>query len=203
MSDTAHQEKHFEQYIISKLEEQGWLVGNTHGYDTERALYPDDLISWIETTQPDKWEKLRKDNGERAQEILMERLSKALDKNGTMHILRQGFSIAGCGHIDLSETAPEDKRNAEVLKRYAANRLRVVPQLEYHPARKLAIDLVLFINGLQVATIEVKTDFIKSAAAAMEQYRTDSLTYDPKTRSREPLLTFKRRASVHLSLIHI
>jgi len=200
MSDTAHQEKHFEQYIISKLEEQGWLVGNTHGYDTERALYPDDLISWIETTQPDKWEKLRKDNGERAQEILMERLSKALDKNGTMHILRQGFSIAGCGHIDLSETAPEDKRNAEVLKRYAANCLRVVPQLEYHPARKLAIDLVLFINGLPVATIEVKTDFTQSAAAAMEQYRTDRLPYDPKTRRREPLLTFKRGAVVHFAM---
>ena len=200
MSDTAHQEKHFEQYIISKLEEQGWLVGNTQGYDTERALYPDDLISWIETTQPDKWEKLRKDNGERTQEILMERLSKALDKNGTMYILRQGFSIAGCGHIDLSETAPEDKRNAEVLKRYAANRLRVVPQLEYHPARKLAIDLVLFINGLPVATIEVKTDFTQSAAAAMEQYRADRIPYDPKTRRREPLLTFKRGAVVHFAM---
>jgi len=200
MSDTAHHEKNFENYIISRLEAQGWLVGDTSRYDAERALYPDDLISWIETTQPDKWEKLRKDNGERAQEILMERLSKALDKNGTMHILRQGFAIAGCGHIDLSETAPEDKRNAEVLKRYAANRLRVVPQLEYHPARKLAIDLVLFINGLPVATIEVKTDFTQSAAAAMEQYRTDRLSYDPKTRRKEPLLTFKRGAVVHFAM---
>ena len=200
MNDTAHQEKYFEQYIVSKLESQGWEVGETSHYDTERALYPDDLISWLEATQPEKWQRLRKDNGERAREVLMDRLSKALEKNGTIQLLRQGFAIAGCGHIDLSEAAPEDKRNAEVLKRYAANCLRVVPQLEYHPARKLAIDLVLFINGLPVATVEVKTDFTQSATAAMEQYRADRLPYDPKTKRREPLLTFKRGAIVHFAM---
>jgi type I restriction enzyme R subunit len=115
-------------------------------------------------------------------------------------VLRQGFSIAGCGHIDLSEAAPEDKRNADVLKRYAANILRVVPQLQYHPSRKLAIDLVLFINGIPVATVELKTDFTQSAEAAMDQYRTDRLPYDPKTKRREPLLTFKRGAVVHFAM---
>jgi len=146
MSDTAHQEKHFEQYIVSKLKGQGWLVGTTADYDTERALYADDLVGWLEDTQPEKWEKLCKDNGAKASDVLMERLAKALETNGTMHVLRQGFSIAGCGHIDVSEAAPEDKRNKEVLKRYAANRLRVVPQLKYHPSRNLAIDLGMFIN---------------------------------------------------------
>ena len=102
----------------------------------------------------------------------MDRLGKALEKHGTVHSLRQGFAIAGCGQIDLSEAAPEDKRNADVLNRYAANILRVVPQLQYHPSRKLAIDLVFFINGLPVATVELKTDFTQSAEAAMEQYKT-------------------------------
>ena len=200
MSDTAHQEKYFEQYVVSKLQEQGWQVGDTLHYDTERAIYPDDLIAWLEATQPEKWEKLCKDNGDRARNVLMDRLAKALEKNGTMHVLRQGFSIAGCGHIDISEAAPEDMRNADVLKRYAANILRVVPQLQYHPARKLAIDLVFFINGLPVATVELKTDFTQSAAAAMEQYRTDRLPYDTKTKRREPLLTFKRGATVHFAM---
>jgi type I restriction enzyme R subunit len=63
----------------------------------------------------------------------MDRLAKALETHGTVQVLRQGFSIAGCGHIDLSEAAPEDKRNADVLKRYAANILRVVPQLQVPP----------------------------------------------------------------------
>ena len=79
MSDTAHQEKHFEAYIVRKLEAQGWKVGNTLQYDTERALYPDDLIGWLEATQPEKWAKLCKDNGERAREILMDRVAKALE----------------------------------------------------------------------------------------------------------------------------
>ena len=200
MSDTAHQEKHFEAYVVSKLEEQGWQVGATEHYDTERALYPDDLVAWLEATQPEKWAKLQKDNKERARDVLMDRLAKALEMHGTTQLLRMGFSIAGCGHIDLSEAAPEDQRNADVLKRYAANILRVVPQLQYHPSRKLAIDLVLFINGIPVATVELKTDFTQSAEAAMDQYRTDRLPYDPKTKRREPLLTFKRGAVVHFAL---
>ena len=169
MSDTAHQEKHFEDYVVARLAAQGWKVGDTTKYDTECALYTEDLVAWLEATQPDKWAKLKKDNAERAAEVLLSRLTKALEQQGTMQILRGGFSIAGCGHIDLSEAAPEDKRNNAVLTRYAANILRVVRQLKYHPSRELAIDLVFFINGLPVATVELKTDFTQSAEAAMEQ----------------------------------
>jgi type I restriction enzyme, R subunit len=200
MSETAHQEKHFEEYIVSKLQDQGWKVGHTRDYDTEHALYPGDLVAWLEATQPEKWAKLCKDNGERVRHVLMDRLGKALENRGTMTVLRDGFAIAGCGHIDISEAAPEDRRNEAVLKRYAANRLRVVPQLEYHPTRKLAIDLVFFLNGIPVATIELKTDFTQSAAAAMDQYRNDRLPYDHKTKRREPLLTFKRGAIVHFAM---
>jgi type I restriction enzyme R subunit len=198
--DTAHQEKHFEAYIVARLQKQGWLVGDTKHYDTERALYPDDLVAWLEVTQADKWAKLCKDYPADSRGALMDRLSKTLETDGTVQTLRRGFAIAGCGHIDLSEAAPEDKRNAEVLKRYTANLLRVVPQLKYHPARELAIDLVFFINGIPVATVEVKTDFTQSADAAVEQYKTDRLPVDPKTKRREPLLTFKRGAVVHFAL---
>ena len=198
--DTAHQEKHFETYIVGKLKAQDWLVGDTKHYDTERAMYPDDLVSWLEATQPAKWAKLRKDYPDDPRGALMDRFAKVLEKDGTVHALRRGFSIAGCGHIDLSEAVPEDQRNAEVLKRYAANILRVVPQLKYHPARELAIDLVFFVNGLPVATVELKTDFTQSADAAVEQYKTDRLPFDAKTKRREPLLTFKRGAVVHFAM---
>ncbi len=198
--DTAHQEKHFEAYIVQQLQKLGWLVGDTKHYDTERALYPDDLVTWLEATQPDKWAKLCKDYPADPRGALMDRLAKTLDKDGTVQALRRGFSIAGCGHIDLSEAAPEDARNVEVLTRYAANSLRVVPQLKYHPARELAIDLVFFINGIPVATVEVKTDFTQSASAAVDQYKNDRLPLDPKTKRREPLLTFKRGAVVHFAL---
>ena len=202
MTDTAHQEKHFESYVVSKLAEQGWEVGNTELYDTERALYPSDIQTWLQVSQPKVWEKLVGHNGDRALEHVMNQITKALEdpKKGTVHILRRGISVAGCGQIDLSEAAPEDKRNADVLLRYSANILRVVPQLQYHPTRKLAIDLVFFINGIPVATVELKTDFTQSAQAAMDQYRTDRLPYDPKTKRREPLLTFRRGAIVHFAM---
>ena len=58
----------------------------------------------------------------------MDRLIKALEQHGTIHVIGNSFSIAGYGHIDLTEEAPEDRRNDTVLKRYAANILRVVPQ---------------------------------------------------------------------------
>lgn len=198
--DTAHRERHFEAYIVAQLEKQGWRVGDTTRYDTERALYPDDLVAWLEATQPDTWARLCKDHAADPRGALMGRLAKVLDRDGTVQALRRGFAIAGCGHIDLSEAAPEDGRNAEVLRRYAANILRVVPQLKYHPTRELAIDLVLFINGLPVATVEVKTDFTQSAAAAVAQYKADRLPLDPRTRRREPLLSFQRGAVVHFAL---
>ncbi|MGY3041614.1 type I restriction enzyme R subunit [Rhodanobacter sp. TND4EL1] len=198
--DTAHREKYFEAYIVDQLRKQGWLVGDTKHYDTEHALYPDDLVAWLEATQPEKWAKLCKDYAADPRGALMDRLTKVLEKDGTVQVLRRGFAIAGCGHLDLSEAAPEDQRNAEVLKRYAANILRVVPQLKYHPARELAIDLVFFINGLPVATVEVKTDFTQSSDAAVEQYKIDRLPFDARTKRREPLLTFKRGAVVHFAM---
>lgn len=201
MSESAHQEKHFQNYIVSKLVAQGWKLGETKYYDTERALYPQDLATWIQLSgQSDKWEKLERLNGEKTLEVLMDRLATALEKQGAVQVLRQGFSIAGCGLIELTETAPEDMRNEEVIKRYKANILRVVPELKYHPAREFAIDLVFFINGIPVATVEIKTDFTQSAEAAMEQYRSDRLPYEPKTKRQEPLLTFKRGAVVHFAM---
>lgn len=198
--DTAHQEKHFEAYIVARLREQGWQVGETSGYDTEYALYPDDLVSWLEASQPEKWAKFQKDHPADPPSALMDRVAKTLERDGTVQALRRGLAVAGCGQIDLSEAAPEDARNEEVIKRYRANILRVVPQLRYHPSRELAIDLVFFINGIPVATVEVKTDFTQSSEAAVEQYKTDRLPVDPKTRRREPLLTFKRGAVVHFAL---
>jgi type I restriction enzyme R subunit len=198
--DTAHREKNFQNHIVAQLQKQGWQVGHTRDYDREHALYPQDIANWLQATQPDKWDKLQRLSAPEPMTAYMDRIARALEADGTVQVLRRGISIAGCGHIDLSGIAPEDKRNAEVQRRYAANILRVVPELEYHQSRNFAIDLAFFINGLPVATVEVKTDFTQSAAAAVEQYKTDRLPIDPKTRVKEPLLTFKRGAVVHFAL---
>src|SRR5690348_16272487 len=95
--DTAHQEKHFEAYIVQRLAAQGWKVGDTSGYDQNFALYIEDLVEWVKTSQPKKWEKLVAANGDRATTTLMDRLAQALDKDSTIHVLRNGFKIAGAG----------------------------------------------------------------------------------------------------------
>ena len=101
----VHHEKHFENYIVSKLEENDWLVGSTDHYDIEHALYPDDLVAWLKDTQKAKWGKLKANYGEKAAGALMSRLAEALEEKGTTHILRRGFAIPGCGHLDMSEAA--------------------------------------------------------------------------------------------------
>ena len=199
MSD-LHHEKHFEVYVIEQLVARGWLRGDNANYDADFGLYPEDIEEWMKATQPEKWERLVAANGSDARKTLMNRLDKALERNGTVHVLRRGFDIAGCGHIDLSEAAPEDKRNKDVLHRYASNRLRVVPQLKYHPGHELAIDLALFLNGVPLATVELKTDFTQSAESAKEQYRNDRLPEDPHTKRKHPILTFKRGAIVHFAM---
>lgn len=200
LADTGHQERHFEAYIVEQLVSRGWLVGDTDGYDQSCALFSEDLVRWVTATQPKKWEKLVAANGDKATATLMDRLTQALEKDGTVNVLRNGFKIAGAGELGLSESLPEDDRDPAAWERYRANRLRVVPQLKYRHGHNLAIDLVLFINGTPVATVEVKTDFTQSAAAAMEQYKLDRQPIDPVTRRKEPLLTFKRGAVVHFAM---
>jgi type I restriction enzyme, R subunit len=200
MNDAAHRELHFEHYILDKLKAQGWLVGGSEGYHQDYALYPEDLIAWLKATQPTKWEKLVALNGSKADDTLMARLVEALEKEGTVQVLRNGYKIAGAGEIAVSENQPEDDRDPKGWERYRGNILRVVPQLKYRPGHNVAIDLVFFINGIPVATVEVKTDFTQSAEAAVEQYKIDRKPIDPITRRKEPLLTFKRGAVVHFAM---
>ncbi|NHQ74576.1 type I restriction endonuclease subunit R [Roseovarius gahaiensis] len=199
MSD-LHHEKHLEAYVVQKLAAAGWLVGASDAYDADRAMYPEDLEAWLRATQPKKWDRLQAMNGDKTLKVVMDRLETALEKQGMVQTLRRGFSIAGAGHLDLSEAAPEDRRNDAVLHRYASNRLRVVPQLKYHPGRELALDLGLFLNGLPLATVELKTDFTQSIEHAKAQYRRDRLPVDPVTKRKHPLLTFKRGAVVHFAM---
>ena len=199
MSD-LHHEKHLEAYVIAKLQAQGWLVGASDKYDQDHAMYPEDLEAWFKATQPAKWDRITALNGEKTCKVVMDRLESAIDKSSMIEVIRRGFSIAGCGHLDLSEAAPEDQRNADVLHRYASNRLRVVPQLKYHQGRELAIDLGLFLNGLPLATVELKTDFTQSVEHAKAQYRKDRLPIDPVSKRKHPLLTFKRGAVVHFAM---
>src|SRR5260370_2306556 len=89
--------------------------------------------------------------------------------------------------------------NPDILARYAANRLRVVRQVRYSSANENCLDLVLFLNGLPVATAELKTDFTQSIDDAIDQYRFDRHPR-PKGQGIEPLLNFPSGALVYFAV---
>ncbi|TBW11686.1 type I restriction endonuclease subunit R [Azotobacter chroococcum subsp. isscasi] len=197
-----HHECELERHIVEQLQGAGWLVGRSADYDAARALFPADVIGWLDDTQPQAMAKLRAMNGAGSEAVILDRLVKQLEnkaEGGTVNVLRQGFAVAGGGTLAMSQGLPEDARNDTVIQRYAANRLRVVPQLRYSLDKMDEIDLALFINGIPVATVELKTDFTQSVQAAMQQYRMDRRP-ERKSGGSEPLLTFKRGAVVHYAM---
>lgn len=196
----SHHEVHLEEYVVKKLVENGWVEGKADKYDKQRCLYPEDTIAWIKSTQLEVFDKLKKHNGDDTERVILNRLEKELSakSGGTMAVIRNGFQITGAGNIIMSKKAPEDDRNPEEVRKYKSNILRVVRQLKYNPSREFSIDLVFFINGIPVSTVELKTDFTQSIEDAVEQYKKDRkpVQYGRK----EPLLTVKRGAVVHFAM---
>ena len=199
----VHHECELEKHIIDQLASAGWLVGTSGAYDRQRALYTEDVLGWLKESQPESWAKAERMYGrEIATTIILDRLVKSLEKKdgGTVRVLRYGFPVAGAGMLLMSQAQPEDERNETVTRRYQANRLRVVSQLRYSENKTDELDLAFFINGIPVATVELKTDFTQSVEAAMAQYRKDRPPANEKTGLPEPLLTFKRGAVVHFAM---
>lgn len=200
MSD--HHEIVFESEICEYLDAHGWLYSpKDAGYDRERALFPEDLFAWLHETQQVAYEKALKAAG--TQTKFLDVLTIALDKplehgGGTLNILRNGVQYIGGGRLKMAQFRPETSLNATSNEQYAAMRVRVMRQVHFSTADQRSIDLVFFVNGLPVATVEVKTDFNQSLDNAISQYRKDR---NPMTNGRpEPLLSFGHRALVHFAV---
>jgi type I restriction enzyme R subunit len=199
---SLHKEASFEEEICEHLAAHGWLYaeGDAAVYDRPRALFPADLVVWVQTTQPTAWQTLSKNHGASAEGMLLDRIRKQLDDRGTLDVLRHGVELIGLRQpIALAQFKPALAMNADILARYAANRLRVVRQVRYSLANENCIDLVLFLNGLPVATAELKTDFTQSIDDAIDQYRFDREPR-PKGQGVEPLLNFPSGALVHFAV---
>jgi type I restriction enzyme R subunit len=199
---SLHKEINFEAEIAQHLGTQGWLyaVGDAADYDRPRALFPADMVAWVQESQPDAWEVLQKNYGSSSTETLLNRLRAQLDQRGTLDVLRQGIELLGLKKpLQLAQFKPALALNPEILSRYAANHLRVVRQLRYSTHNENSIDLVLFLNGIPVATAELKTDFTQSIDDAEDQYRFDR-NPRPKGQSPEPLLSFPSGALVHFAV---
>ncbi len=199
---SLHKEICFETEICQHLATHGWLYaeGDAAGYVRAQALFPADVLAWVQATQPQAWEILVKNHGDKAGETLLARLRDQLDQRGTLDVLRHGVELLGLKKpLKLAEFKPALAINPEILARYAANRLRVVRQVKYSQHNENSIDLVLFLNGIPVATVELKTDFTQSIGDAIDQYRFDR-NPKPKGQAAEPLLSFPNGALVHFAV---
>ena len=163
-------------------------------------MFPPDLVAWIKATQTKAWEGLSATHGASVESVVHDRIRKQLDDRGTLDVLRHGVEMVGLRHpISLAQFKPALAMNADIVARYATNRLRVVRQVHYSTANENSIDLVLLLNGLPVATAELKTDFTQSVEDATDQYRFDR-TPRPKGQHAEPLLSFPSGALVHCAV---
>ena len=199
---SLHKEISFENEICQYLSQNGWLYaeGDAAGYDRTRALFPADVLAWVQATQAQAWEAITKNHGSKAEETLLARLRDQLDQRGTLDVLRLGIEMLGLKTpLKLAEFKPALAINPDILARYAANRLRVVRQVRYSLHNENSIDMVLFLNGLPVATVELKTDFTQSIGDAIDQYRFDR---NPRNKGQpaEPLLSFPHGALVHFAV---
>ena len=199
---SLHKEINFESEICDHLAASGWLYaeGDAAKYDRVRALFPEDVLAWVQGTQPQAWDAIVKNHGTNAGDTLLARLRDQLDQRGTLEVLRHGIEMLGLkGKLPLAQFKPALAINPDILARYAANRLRVVRQVHYSQANENSIDLVLFLNGLPVATVELKTDFTQSIGDAIDQFRFDR-NPKPKGQAAEPLLSFPNGALVHFAV---
>lgn len=202
---TLHQEIHFENEICEHLAAHGWLyeLNDSTSYDRARALFPADVLAWVQKTQPKAWEALSKNHGPQATDVLLSRLRDSINQRGTLDVLRHGIELLGLRQpLALAQFKPALAMNPEILANYVANRLRVIRQLRYSLHNENALDLCLFLNGIPVATAELKSNFTQSVEDAVDQYRFDREPRPKNQGSAEPLLSFPNGALVHFAVSH-
>ncbi len=151
----------------------GWMCGNAHDYDREYCVDLAQLSAFLHATQPEIAESLDLDGDSPTRRRFLARLQGEVTKRGTVDVLRKGVKH-GPHQIDLMYGTPSPGNDrAGVL--YKQNRFSVTRQLRYsNDNTQLALDLCLFVNGLPVATFELKNSLTKQTVDdAVEQYKRD------------------------------
>ncbi|WP_427158322.1 type I restriction endonuclease subunit R [Aliinostoc sp. HNIBRCY26] len=187
-----HTEDKFEDIIERELLQlSGYHQGNPNDYDADTALFPTEIINFIRTTQPKQWERLANTSPSDAQKIIIDSLTKELKSRGMLDVLRNGFKCYG-KTLRVAYFQPNTGMNPETLALYEQNRLTITRQVTIKTGR--IPDILLSINGLPIATIELKNPLTETTYQnAIHQYRTER---DPK----DPLFAFKQRCLVHFAV---
>ena len=198
----GHNEHAFETAIeAGLLAAGGYEKRSPADYDEALALFPADVTGFIRDSQPVRWQQLQTLLGARLEATLLDALTKELETKGTLHVLRHGFKCYG-KTLRLAYFRPNSGMNPEAAAKYAHNRLTITRQVAFTSVMKRAdgkprrcvIDVTLALNGIPVATVELKNPLTgQRASDAIAQYQHDR-------DERDLLFAFKQRALVHFAV---
>jgi type I restriction enzyme R subunit len=189
----ATTEKAFEAYTEEILSKQGWVSVSNEHWDKKQALFPSLVVSFIKDTQIAIYEQMVKLHGNELDAKIIEALIKERETKGALHVLRHGFKFYG-KTFHLACFKPAHGLNTETLELYERNIIGITRQVPCHPQDNSTVDIVLSINGLPLAVIELKNPVSgQTWKHAVNQFRADR---DP----RAPLFQFKKGAVVFFAV---
>lgn len=179
-----------EKYLI---DHGGYRKGNPEEFDRNLAFNKNTVLAFLQESQPKAWEKLAKTHGKDVETKVIQRLYKELELRGMLDVLRKGFTDFGV-KFQMAYFKSETSLNPETIRLYNLNKLEITRQVKFSPKNEKSLDMVLSLNGLPLATFELKNQFTNQTVEnAKRQYMQDR---DP----RELLFQFKKRALVHFAV---
>lgn len=196
-ADTVNREDVFQAHFINRLKAIGYEQRGNADYDIKHALDINALIGFLKDTQPEEWAKFEGQHPGRADTALIEIITRMRKTEGTLELLqdREHKILGGVRFRFVHHRPASAKATPKQQALFDANRFTVIEELRYSSKNGNEIDLVLFINGIPVTTLELKSNHSgQDVSNAMEQYRKD------RRPTGEPLLMFKSGAIVHLAI---
>jgi len=192
---TKLNEAAYERSLCQALMDSGYdKLHPEKDWDVEKALCPGVLLDYIRESQPDAWKQLQGHYGAAVEAKVIDEIFLQIKKEGMLTILRNGIRDRGVTYR-LIQFAPPTSLNPDIAKRYERNRMGVMRQVRFDPKTQQTIDVVLFVNGLPLATIELKNAYTgQTATNAIKQY-----IRDRKPKPSTPLIDFNQRALVHFA----
>lgn len=186
-------ERHFEDAIEHHLlSVAGWERGQAADFDAARGWFPGEILAFWEATQPKTLATLRKHFGTRMEAEALAALERMISSQGLLYVLRKGCGFHG-ENLRCMYSRPANSLNPELIERYQKNRLRITRQVRFNPGGDESVDVVLSLNGLPIATMELKNPLTRQGFRhAIKQYK----DRDPNA----PLFLWKQRALVHFAV---
>ncbi len=179
-----HFEEHIVDYLTQEVEEYHQL--DRSSYDKKLLLIPGEVVQFVIDTQPKKYKKLQEQYGNRVDEVIAEAVSRHINQQKTLKVLRGEVRVGG-EKIKMLYFKPSTNKTPEHEEWYRKNRMAVIRQLNYSTKNNNSIDLVFFVNGIPVVTVELKNVLTgQNHHNAIKQYVQDR---DPKG---EAFLEFQR-----------